>query len=364
MRTLLITLLCLSSCAPMKASAPHEFVTGLELQNFQPSDYYLVNNKLFLWHLGMTDAEVAHTIEISRDIDRSESKTIELRSEEKSLQSLLEPYFAQKRTLEKLEKQIKDLNTTIKTRTQFISKEMNKPESDRNQEKLSKWNDELEKAKLALSDSEPKLLEAKSQTDAIASELDPANGEDTKGPHRKRLDEITIEKDEVEAKTSKLVADLMKEVDYFTYQPSSISFKFDNNQPSVAIADWGLDSDGVKRSFSTEDGSIINVTYQEKGGVFRFDLGVFVTEDLSPSDRQTILASAVHNERWDSSLREVYSFRVARHAYEKTKKEGRIFFAGELIRRRDMNGSFCVDELERKKSCTRRGMVKLVDRNN
>lgn len=388
--------LIVNACAPVKAIAPNSPLSGIELREFAATDYYLANNKIFLWRMDMSQEHVANAFSISQKIDRADARVIELGREEESLRQYLKPYYEAHQEVEKVEKQEKDLKRTMNQKKQLISKEEKKPAEQQNQVNLTKWREEVAAAETSLSDIVNHLASAKQHEEAVAAEVDlpieiAPDPEDAirsesqsqtraqegylkKMTRRERLVDIETKKMQNGKESSDALADLLSQVEWYDKQPNSISFNFVDGQPIVQINGWGLHGDENRRDFTNSIdgeadprlGTIANVTYQSRGGVFRFDLGVFTEETLSPQQKQNAIIEARAGMRWDPRLREVFNFRIARNNYRQTEIDGRIFFAGKIYRYREVKGPYCDENSDeyKKYNCERQGSLKLVNSNN
>ncbi|MBL7717115.1 MAG: hypothetical protein JNL01_16750 [Bdellovibrionales bacterium] len=411
-----------SACEPLKAEAPKNPIIAPKLQEFPLTDYYLVNNKMFLWPVESSPAVVTEAVRIGRAIDDLDTVSFAYSKEEKTLTTDLAAYLAIKEAIKDIEKKIKTLDTTIKGRKTLIATEEKKPMDKQNPTNLAKWKNELAKAEQDRAIEAQNLIDQTHQAAITGDQLDPPTVESPKGPKRERMEFLANDRVRVEAEGTAKVDRMIQIVDWYKTQPSSISFRMTAANPVVELNGWDLSDDAGSRNFSSETvsesgfetpnlGTITNITYTVLGGVIRFNLGVFeTTTKLTGAEKaaavqqgyetyekfyelekeevrlthemQSLIKRGEMKEAdkvrgriadvqqksmalsWNPDLREVYSFRVARHAYEKTLTDGRLFFAGDLTRRRNPKGSLC-EGLERTQhQCMRKGSIKLVDRNN
>lgn len=417
MMVLVLAAVGLSACEPLKAVATRDPVMAPALQEFPATDYYLVNNKMFLWPTTMTSTTVTEAVRIGRRIDDLDTLSFAYAREDKSLALDLADYLAEKEKQTAIEKKIKTLDSTIKGRTTLISTEEKKPVDKQNPANLAKWKAELAKAQTDRLTEAQNLADQEAITNQKGDELDAPTAEAPKGPKRERMSFLAQDRVRVETEGTSLVDRMIQIVDWYKTQPGSMSFRLTGANPVVELNGWDLSDDAGSRNFSSETtsdlgespnlGTITDITYVTLGGVIRFNLGVFeTTTTLSAEERAAAVKEGFRNHEeyyrledekrrlemearslvirelnnqaaqvlkkaasvekqmkalvWNADLREVYSFRIARHAYEKTLIDGRLFFAGDLVRRRNPNGTTCADE----EKCTRRGSIKLVDRNN
>ena len=122
---------------------------------------------------------------------------------------------------------------------------------------------------------------------------------------------------------------------WYKDMPSKVVFRFDENgKIYVEMQGWGIDGK-PKGNFSTDDGIIHDVTYEEKGGVFRF-----VVDNYEDNATKTNLIAR-------------YSFGLMRTRHDQTLKDGRLFMIGEFVR------EAAVCDLM-KEPCKRKGSAKLA----
>jgi len=299
----------------------------------------------------------------------------------------------------------------------LIDDELKKAQDKQDPLKIAKWQAELDKALADQLIEKSNLANQIVVANAKGDELDPG----ILRPKRTRLEFLAIDRMRIEKEGTESVDRMISIVDWYKAQPASISMRMTGTFPIVEINDWDLSDEAGARSFSSEVasdtgedprlGTITAITYQEMGGVIRFNLGVFEKESSLTGNERAVAteqgyamferfyelekielqltselnslllrqenknANAVRVKigevqqqlkdlSWNENLREVYSFRIARHAYEKTLVDGRLFFAGDLARRRNPKGLLCEGLEKTANKCLRKGSIKLVDRNN
>jgi hypothetical protein len=158
-------------------------------------------------------------------------------------------------------------------------------------------------------------------------------------PLAEELEQLEAHQAEIENSGREKVDAIMQVVEWYKDQPSSVSFRFTpEGRIEGSISNWNLDDDAGPRNFSTqvaegEKPTLGKIVYEPLGGVFNFEAYVYADEA-------------------QTKLRETYAFRVARVNYD--APDGRQFFKGEMVRTRMVAG----------KAEVRRGVAKLVDRNN
>jgi len=135
-------------------------------------------------------------------------------------------------------------------------------------------------------------------------------------------------------------AEIARLVDWYDSPPSSFFFSIRRDGSiAVSIDHWVLEKGAEALNFTStppagQKPTIINTQYTELGGVYQFDVLVY----LDPEQTQ---------------IMDTYSFRVARLKYDAA--DGRVYLSGKITRTRlNMDGTTEV----------RDGFAKLIDRNN
>jgi len=345
MKRSLLTLLALviAGCGVDPAVAPRDNVTPVELRTFPKQDWRLANNKFFVWRDDMNPSHVSQALAIGKEIDRLDGDALPLNRRHLELDSIITP----------LKDEIKALNSqlrTVKSDAQKVAKVLADLEA---QTKVSEEKLKAEKEKPTPDENVVKALEGeldaqaktKTETEGKATELAQKKTELEAQVASKKadLDPLSTEIGELEAKQlvieeagRKQVDEIMKVVEWYKDQPTSVAFQFQKDGSiSASISGWNMGDDLGPRNYSTSAAegrkpTMGNVTYEELGAIFEFDVYVYTDEE-------------------QKNLRETFHFRIGRTKYD--YPDGRIFFGGEITRT-SADGT------------VRRGVAKLVDRNN
>lgn len=368
----------LSGCEAQKAEAVREKMVAASQRDHLPEVDYadslaLFNSKFFLWpDEGMNSDVVRDALNIGKRIDELDTDGFTLTRELETLSAKIAPI----KDAEKALKKIRDALRTLPT--QIAQEEQRNPSGSAR----------LTTLRNQLAARQAELPAAEALVASLTAEIDPDSA------IRNRLEtELPAEQEAVRIAGEEQVAAITSKVYWYKTQPEQITLKFVDGKPQVQIKNWALYKEGEPqedgRSFSSntelfdEDGdgdlddtgvagTVTNVSYTIKGGVWRFDVGVFVAQPeaktaVEAGNPSLARARAVREAKqgaWVSELREVYSFRFGRIRYDKTAEDGRIFFGGEMNRYRDPNGQFCTGFERDVLKCYRQGSAKLVDRNN
>jgi len=402
-----LSLSVVSGCKPGAALAPREKVVAAVQRDHAPENDTLYNVKFFLWPVGASGETIRDAINIANEIDRLDKIGFDQSREVERLRTALKPLQDAETQLTSLQRQgnqlprqitakrnsittiqnaITSLQTQIFGLQEQLAVELGRAPAEQNADLIASLNSQIaskqtqlttkqtqlanEQAVLALllqqqADNPGLVAQAQARVGALTTDLD------ADGSRRRRLnDQLPIEQAAVKDQGDQQVARITQLVYWYKNQPSRVALRFEQGLPQVIINEWALYSEGEpqvdKRDFSSEDGSITNVSYQVKGGVWRFDLGVFEQDSPLTAAQKAQAITDAKNGQWSSALKEVYSFRFGRTSYAKTEdpNDGRKFFGGEMTRYRDPNGPFCTGSERTELSCKRQGSVKLVDRNN
>ncbi len=374
-----------SGCSPRIAHAPRDPMTAVVQRDEAPapngdSNRYLTNVKFFLWPEEMSSHSpvVGQAVTIAGLIDDLDTKGFSLSREKADLERTLKPLADAEAKVVSTQKKID--NAQISLNRELGKSPPNQTIVTRLQTQIAQFTTQLETDK----------AEAAKQLALI----DPIPAGETMGPKRKRQAQLVVEQDDNKVAGEALVAQITTLVYWYKTQPSSVALGFLENsktgalEPFVRINKWALFKEGEiaadQKSYDSstdlgadeaaEGGTITNVSYQTRGAVFRFDLGVFESP-VVPQSGEEIANPALARARairdamngyWVPELKEVYSFKFGRIRYDKTEdpKDGRVFFGGSMDRRRDPNGRHCEGFEREVLNCLRQGSVKLVDRSN
>lgn len=343
---LIFLMMLLAGCGVEDVSAPKDPLTAKTVQWFPKENWRLVNNKLFLWRKDMTWRDVSRARAIGDEIDDLDGKALPLNRKQFELEALLDPISqaithvnkhlrAFKRAHSKLQSQVGKLKQSISKIEGQIAAEKSKPSPDK--ATVDKLMNDQATLQIQLTAAQSNLEEFGPFKDGLDEDLAELNAQAK--PLQEKLDVVLAKQAPIETRGRERVNELMTFVEYFKDQPSAVTFQFETDGSiSSSIVGWNVGDGAGPRTFSTSPGpggkpTIAKVTYQESGGIFQFDVYVFKDES-------------------QKLLSQTYSFNVSRINYDAT--DGRKFFGGEIIRTTDVNG---VKE-------TRRGIAKLVDRNN
>jgi hypothetical protein len=328
----------LAGCEVQQAVAPNvDQVQATELKDFDPKDarlnltnLRLVNNKFFLWREGMTPSDVTTALQISRKLDELDDEAFPLNR--KQLQFEIE-VDSLKKELKEIQTRIKGLNEDLKRANKEKADEEAKPEEERNQARLLELAQEISRIEAELPQKKAQEAEMKSAVKSTQRELSKVNA-----VLRPIEDEGTAQ-----------VNRLMEIVDWYKDQPSSVAFTFkEDGTISAELRGWNLGDDEGQRNFSTDRertpiNMIEDVAYRIRGGVFTFK-------------------AVVYTDETQREARETYCFKIARAKYDVTDRDGRIFFAGDIVR--EFGVTSCDSAVLKKSKTIRKGSAKLVDRNN
>jgi len=338
--------LLLVGCGVGTVRAPYRPVTPPELKHFPAQDWRLVNNKLFLWREDMTPAQVTTARRISERLDELDSQALPYNRRSTELSLKIDPL---KETARALGRQSRDLQSAIaklgKRKAELVKK-LTGLEKALADEKAKPVPEPAELARLAAEIEETSSQKKTVETDTATQQgrkkdVDAELGRVriTLAPLEAEMEDVARHQAEIEEKGRTKVDEIMQVVEWFKDQPTSIVFQFDRSGGiEASLSGWNLGDDAGARDLSTRPGpggkpTLTDVTYAPAGGIFAFNAHIFA----DPEQKE---------------LRETYSFRVGRIKLDAT--DGRCFFSGEIVRRR-----FTRAGVE-----TRRGIAKLVDRNN
>lgn len=292
MRLLLFVFLIVG-CGVNPPSAPRDGVKAVELRDFPAQDWRLVNNRLFLWKESMTPADVSQAQAISRTMDDLDTQAVPLNRRNLELEKLIDP---------------------LKEKGKELARESRRLKSEIDKLEVAGKTEEAKTLKVARAKVEGQIRENKAKLEPLETELG----------------EVEVKRMEIEMKGRERVEEIQKIVEWYKDQPTAVSFRFEpDGTISAGIAAWNLGDDDGPRNFTTDNGTIRNVAYEPRGGIFTMEAVVFT-------------------DATKAAVRETYTFRLARLKYDDPM--GRTFFGGEMTRVK--NGEI------------RRGLAKLVDRNN
>jgi hypothetical protein len=342
-----LMLLVLFGCGVESALAPRDEVRPVELLGFPKQDWRLVNNKFFLWREDMSPEQVSKAMEISRKIDDLDGEALPLNRQHSELDAKITPL---KDAIREIKTELRPIKTEhekakkgkAKAEKALAEAEANlKVEKDKptpSEEVLTALTAEVEAQKTALAEFDAKIEDLGPKREKL--ELGITVREVLLEPLEKEMTALEEKQLEIETAGREKVDEIMTVVDWYKDQPTAVTFQFEKNDRgeekiNASIQGWNMGDDLGPRNYSTEAAegekpTMGNVTYTEKGGIFEFDVYVY-TDDTQ------------------ATLRETYHFRVGRIKYD--NPGGRQFFGGE-VSRTSADGT------------VRRGLAKLVDRNN
>lgn len=352
----IILLAVVSGCGVKQATSPMNPILtldGQEVKNFpvpklgsdDQTTYMFVNNKVFIWKDHSTaPASEGGDRQCDQTCFDAYAKDIQLALKAGRLNDKLEddakPYYKKRDEL----KAILEPSENV-----YLPLEKEKKANEKAQSKLEKQIEKLVKILPSTPENDAKILDLQNQLAALKSQLNALlpKYETANNDYQSKLkdytdcdDSIRVNFDDpMRAATQPLMealgADVHGNDNWYKDMPSHVFFRFENNGTvNVEIKKWTVDGKEMQ-NFSTENGLIRDVTYEEKGGVFRFKLDNY--EDNTT--RTKLIAT--------------YTFELARARYEQTAKDGRLFMAGEFTR------ETAVCDLM-KELCKRKGSVKLA----
>lgn len=315
---LILSLSLIVGCGVPTAQAPRENLEPVVLRSFAKQDWRFTNNKFFLWREDMTVDQVSRALSLSKELDALDTKAFPLNRRHLELELEVEPISDAIAWLVKLRKELAKPNPNAAEVNKFITKLMT-----------------LRERHAILKDQLAALSPDKELVQALMLKF-----QAMLAPRQAEKGSIEPLQTDIFSEGLKKVDEIMTVVDYYKDQPTAVVFQFQKDGSiSASISGWNLSDDAGARNFSTETveprkPTMGSVTYEELGGVFNFEVYVFTDES-------------------QSKLRETYDLRISRIKYD--IQDGRNFFGGEITRTRSLpNGQ----------TETRRGLAKLVDRNN
>ncbi|MGE0615521.1 MAG: hypothetical protein AB7P04_07760 [Bacteriovoracia bacterium] len=281
-----------SACAPKARLAevkvdklkPHP----LERFAFAPEESIrMSNNKLFLWRQDMSPEHVQTASKIADEIDALDERSLTV----------------QKRVaeLETDQAAVEDERKSVKSDLGKLGRSVTKKQTELDTE-MAKAPDQQDPDKIKQLETE--LADLAAQKVAKEARFGELNEE------LKELDGLRDEADKIAVSGQEKVQKIMEVVDWYKKQPESFVFAREKDGSfSVSISNWGVVDGEDARSFSTADGTILNVKYEELGGVFEFEVAVAEGES--------------------------YAFKVARSRYgSQADPYGRIFLRGDIRHKR------------------------------
>lgn len=337
----------LSGCGASLVQAPRRPLVPVELQKFPRQDWRLANNKFFLWRDNLTPEVVSEAQKIAKRIDQLDTDALPLVRRMAELSATIDPLKETQRLLstharnaknahEKAKKRAADIDAAKAAAQTALDAELAQPMPDADRVTSLKATLAQATAESALCQDQVKEL----GTLREKLEKDLKNIDKQLAPLVTELSEVEAKQLAIETEGREKVDAITNLVDWYKNQPTSVTFQFQpDGKIASQISDWDLNDDAGVRTFSTEPGpggkpTITDVAYEPKGGVFTFDVHVY-TDDAQTTKRET------------------YSFKIARINYD--TRDGRCFFGGDIVQKK-----FLPDG----KTQTRRGIAKLVDRNN
>ncbi|MBI2604520.1 MAG: hypothetical protein HYW49_00420 [Deltaproteobacteria bacterium] len=282
-------------------------VTAPTVSTYEAQDVLLSNNKMFLWRDDMSSAHVATAQRVSRELDALDERAFPLSNRKFKLEKDFEP----------VQRKLRAANgrlSFIQTRTAKLNKdreaELQKPEPS--QDKIRKIDEEL----------------ASLQNEKPAREAEKAEAEQVLKPVQEEISKIDEQLLDIERSGTVKVREISDAVVWFQDQDlTTVSFRREEDGSLyVAITDWKLSENEAAKSFSTADGTIRNVKYVPRGGIYEFEV----------ADENT-----------------TYWFKVSR--FRPNDPFGRMIFTGDLEKR---------ELLENGATKVTKGIAKFIDRKN
>jgi len=348
MRTFLALAMVLSlgGCGANLVEAPRRPLTPIELAKFPKQDWRLANNKFFLWRDGLSPEKVSTAQRIAKRIDQLDTEALPLVRRMNELSRKIDPLKDTQKLLgthargakAACDKAKKRVEATDKIRVQAemdLAAELALPTP--NAERVAALKAQIAQGKAEVSLGNEQLKEMGALRDKL--DKDVKNLDSQLAPIVTEFNETEAQQQVIEQEGRERVAEITELVDWYKDQPTAVIFNFQpDGSIGAQISDWNLNDDAGLRQFSTAPGAggkptITNVIYEIVGGVFKFDAHVFEDEA-------------------QTKLRETYAFKISRIHYD--ARDGRNFFGGDIIRTKYLPEGNEV----------RRGIAKLVDRNN
>lgn len=320
---LLAAAMSFSGCHATPAVAPNvNEVAPVALRSFPASRVELNRNTFFLWREDTTHEDVKTVLQMARKIERLKAETEQLNGEVLRLTQQVAGLMDRKRAVMS---KINETKPKLEAAKKEKAAEESKAPGERDLEKIAALA-----AAIAQHESEIKAnTEEKGRIDETLKETNKQSKS-----AKERLAQHTPKSDEALKKIWSLV-------DWYVNPPELVVFdQAADGSLTAQINGWDLNDGAGVRSFSTDEvkspqGSIEDLEYAERGGVYTFKLKAFA----DPS------RSAV---QW------TFCFRLTRARYGLTDKDGSVFFAGDFIRQ---EGDASCESISK---TARRGTAKLL----
>lgn len=210
--------------------------------------------------------------------------TLEIRTQN-SLNSNLQKFNNEKQTLFNEYENFSQIIGRIDSQKKLLDEELSKPTPDK--DILENLNKSLTDLNIEKNKSLQKIESLKKNLDTINEKITKANEvlnqiqTDKTGPFKKvfeLLQQIKIEEERINPEKETLTKESNEKISLLRDQidpmesPSKLVIYADQNQVQIKL-DWIVDPNCLdcQNSFSTEDGTIKNLVYMEKGGVLDFE---------------------------------------------------------------------------------------------
>ncbi len=389
----------LAGCNAKTAVAPKEALEAapldtIELTTYETEPMRLGDVKMFLWRDGTTPDQVEEVLDSSSTVDTIEKEMPTLKVEYDEVQAKMNVSDKQAA----LQKQKDDANAELSNTNAEIYQKTEKDEKDLalNQQMVDKYQPEYDElvAQLKAEESKPKpnattvkAIKTKMKayddpkTGKLATKVEKikkikerlANAEVEIVPLKEKLKSLEANlkncdeelagiqrikdeyepilkpiKEKYEARQQQYIDSinrLTSVVDWYNDKPDAFTFSVDaGGFPTVSVSKWDLLDGAGPRNYDSdsENSPIVNVSYNPRGAVFKFDL------ETSKG------GSAIDPVTKDSFVfDETYSFKLSRA--KDREGDSRKFFQGDMIRTRKMtfSGGRVVKDV-------RRGAIKLA----
>lgn len=326
-----------TSCHSQSVTAPREEVApSVAVAEFPAESLLLKDNKLFLWKADATRAQVQSILENSSKLDELTDLALEM---EKNQNALRARFAASSLDADEIQQEMTNAQGKIDFVTAQLARltmdlegELSKSEADRDSTKITRLKKRITQANTNLNRANEAMTAQKERLSGAGLEEDFEEWKKLGADRAARADE-----------PSQIAQRIKESVEMFEEQPSLIRFTLNTDGSfSGLIANWNAETgqgvsvyttsdvaieydqeiEGIKvLASSVKQGSISDLTYSPRGGVFNFKVQAGAS---------------------------VYEFKIARTKYNAA--DGRKYFQGDITR---------VDAGIQKK---RRGVAKLADR--
>jgi hypothetical protein len=297
--------LCFPACSPRSLSVPQvNLVPQLKSETFpSPQNQTLRSNRIFLWPEHVTGERVAEVMRWGQEVQAAEDDHFLASEKEHRLREKLAEVVE---IPIRIEKELAPKKNSIQRQLDFWKKRNHAEKTAEFERKLAEVDDEIQMLQAKLEESRQRI--------------------DPDGVLQEELRDVQVDFERSHRRGVAAVKQLEELVEMDVQGPDEIRLNTRwDGQLSVSVDGWAPRGEGEKRNFSTDDGSILNATYQEFEG--RVSFTVWVNERIQ------------------------YRFTLHRSDYAKSKdpRDGRVFYSGEVWR-------------DEKGFEPRKGVAKWVDR--